>query len=465
MHRGKRAVIIGAGIGGLCAASAVAPFFEHVLILEADVLPTLPEPRKGTPQSKHAHALVAGGRLALEALFSGFEPQLLAAGAIPCAVSSDYWLGRPGYDPYPKRSLGFSTYSMTRPLIEGVIRNFVNAINNVEIRDRCNASRLTISKKHNRVTSVECHFSLRGREQVGGDLFIDATGNGLPTLNCLAPNNRLALEESIVDLDIRYASAQFAKPANCSTDWKCAIAYPDPPNDRNGGFIFPVEDDSWIVSLSGRFENKPPKDAVGFLAHAKDQRTSTIYDAIRSARRRTEIVCYGMPASRWRHFERLNNFPRRLVPFGDSICRFNPVYGQGMGVAAQEACLLREILCADGGDMLDTVCDDFLSKSPALVDTPWNTAVIPDFKDPLTMGVRPNNIESAFNTTAALLKLASEDPDVHRLMMEVQHLLKPRSALQAPGIKDRLASISSKEKARRHFALHNIKGMPWTSEA
>ena len=45
-----------------------------------------------------------------------------------------------------------------------------------------------------------------------------------------------------------------------------------------------------------------------------------------------------------RHFERLETFPRGLLPIADAICRFNPVYGQGISVAAQEACLLKGLL-------------------------------------------------------------------------------------------------------------------------
>ena len=63
---GKRAVVIGAGIGGLAAAKAIAPFFASVIVIDRDTLPEAAGPRIGTPQARHAHALLAGGERALE---------------------------------------------------------------------------------------------------------------------------------------------------------------------------------------------------------------------------------------------------------------------------------------------------------------------------------------------------------------------------------------------------------------
>jgi hypothetical protein len=78
------------------------------------------------------------------------------------------------------------------------------------------------------------------------------------------------------------------------------------------------------------YGEKPPGDTDGFLSFTQQLRTPTLYNAIKRAERLGEIARYGFPASVWRHFERLPSFPRGLLPFGDVICRFNPVYGQGI---------------------------------------------------------------------------------------------------------------------------------------
>ena len=62
---GKQAVVIGAGMGGLTAAGALADRFERVVVLERDTLPSEPAYRAGTPQARHVHALLLSGQRAL----------------------------------------------------------------------------------------------------------------------------------------------------------------------------------------------------------------------------------------------------------------------------------------------------------------------------------------------------------------------------------------------------------------
>ena len=93
---GKQAVVVGAGMGGLAAAGALAEHFERVVVLERDTLPSDAVHRAGTPQSRHIHALLAGGQRALDELFPGFEQDLARAGAVPLRVTLDGRIEMPG---------------------------------------------------------------------------------------------------------------------------------------------------------------------------------------------------------------------------------------------------------------------------------------------------------------------------------------------------------------------------------
>jgi 2-polyprenyl-6-methoxyphenol hydroxylase-like FAD-dependent oxidoreductase len=148
--------------------------------------------------------------------------------------------------------------------------------------------------------------------------------------------------------------------------------------------MLPVEGNRWILTLGGRYNDKPPADWDGFLLFAQHLRTPTVYNVIRHAKRPSEFARFVFKASCWRHFERMEKFPRALLPFGDAICRFNPVYGQGMSVAALEAEVLNRLLTAQsaGTDALASVAAAFLAEAERLIDTPWSTAAVPDFIDP-----------------------------------------------------------------------------------
>src|SRR5262245_19274657 len=115
---GARAIVVGAGMGGLTAARVLADYFERVLVLESDSLPADAVDRAGIPQGRHVHALLAGGQRALEDLFHGFEHDLAKAGAVPLRVGLDIRAERAGADAFPQRDLGFLAYAMSRSLVE-----------------------------------------------------------------------------------------------------------------------------------------------------------------------------------------------------------------------------------------------------------------------------------------------------------------------------------------------------------
>ena len=123
-------------MGGLAAAKAVAPHFEKVTVLDRDVLPEGPAPRAGTPQARHLHVLLAGGQKALEELFPGFCGDLERAGAVSTRVGRDLIFEWPGYDPFPRRDLGFDAFCLSRPLLESLCRRRLMEEPNVDLRPK-----------------------------------------------------------------------------------------------------------------------------------------------------------------------------------------------------------------------------------------------------------------------------------------------------------------------------------------
>jgi 2-polyprenyl-6-methoxyphenol hydroxylase-like FAD-dependent oxidoreductase len=248
-------------------------------------------------------------------------------------------------------------------------------------------------------------------------------------------------EETRIGVDIGYATAIFLIPDDAPSDWKGVATLAHAPESSRAGLMMPLEGgERWIATLAGRHGEKPPGDKEGFLSFAQQLPTATVYNAIRRAKRLGDVVRFGFPASIWRHFERLETFPRGLLPIGDAICRFNPIWGQGMSVAAQEAVLLRRLLGSEG-DRLAGLAEAFFAGASELIDTPWASAAVPDFALPQTEGQPPNNLDRMLRLNDGLLRLATEDPAVYRLVVEVRHLLRPRSVLQAPDLVKRVGAI------------------------
>jgi 2-polyprenyl-6-methoxyphenol hydroxylase-like FAD-dependent oxidoreductase len=440
---GKQAVVIGSGIGGLAAAGAVSDHFENVIVLERDKLPERTTPRAGTPQAQHTHVLLGGGERALESLFPGFTTALKQAGAAAYRMGLDVRTEIPGFDPFPQRDLGWDGYSMSRPLIEYTIRQTLFRRPNVTLRDGCRVTQLVTTGKNGEVSAVRLGGSGGASETLAADLIVEASGRGALTLDALKATRRPVPTESSIGIDMAYSTCVFAIPDDASRHWKGVYTFPEPPRSRRGALMLPIEGNRWILSLAGAHGDAPPGDLDGFLAFAKELRTPTVYRAIKDAEPVSEVVRFAFPESVWRHFERLETFPRGLLPLGDCVCRFNPAYGQGMTVAAKEACILRDLLAARASvsDPLDGLAQAFFGEIQEVLDTPWAAAAVGDFVYPETRGDRPADLEATLSFGRAMVKLAARDADVHKLRMEVMNLLKPRSLYRDPAFVARVRAV------------------------
>jgi len=433
----RRAVVIGAGISGLTAAAALADHFGQVVVLERDALPPAAVPRAGTPQANHVHGLLAGGLKALEQLLPGIGRDLLNAGALPLNGSLEVRVERPGFDPYPARDLGLTTIAASRALIEFVLRTRVACLPTVKLESPCRVRSILFAPDGSRATGVRVDNAGGQTREMKTDLVIDASGRGGLTLDLLRGVGREVPPETVIGVDIGYASATYEVPPGIDRPWKGVLTFPQAPQSARGALMLPQEGGLWLLSLGGRGNDKPPGDEAGFLDFAGHLRTATIHEAIRGARRVGEIHRFVFPRSRWRHFDRVSDFPHGFLPIGDAVCTFNPIYGQGMSVAAQEALVLRRVLGGGTGGPLgrgirsDLAVAYFEALVPIL-ETPWAMAAIPDFIFPQTLGDRPRDFARMVKVGFALQRLAARRPAVHRLMIEVQHLLKSRSAYKTP---------------------------------
>jgi 2-polyprenyl-6-methoxyphenol hydroxylase-like FAD-dependent oxidoreductase len=211
-----------------------------------------------------------------------------------------------------------------------------------------------------------------------------------------------------------------------------------------GGLLIPVENNCWQVNLTAMHGQLVPESVGDFVAFAKKLRTQTIHDAIKDAVPIGPIHRFAFPSSMWRHFERLDRFPDHLLPLGDVICRFNPAFGQGMSVAAQEVSALKRLIEARAldADPLKGLAQSYFAAIEDFLAAPW-AVTESDFIYAKTRGQRPNDFHKRLKLNLALQRVASEDAAVHQIMSEVTHLVKRSSALRDPQIVSRVTALMS----------------------
>jgi 2-polyprenyl-6-methoxyphenol hydroxylase-like FAD-dependent oxidoreductase len=438
---GKHAVVVGAGIGGLTTAKALSSYFEKVSVLERDALPAGPEARTGTPQSRQVHVLLRGGLNALTEFFPDFETELEQAGAVRARVGSEIRVEFPGFDPFPPRDLDFDTLCMTRPLVEFVVRRGVEQQHNIELQSRCRVTKFLTSPDGSAVAGVRYDSANGESTTLAADLVVDASSRGTLTLEALDRLGMRRPDENEIGIDLSYATATFDIPPTAPRDWRAVIHRPSAQSGR-GAFLFPIENNRWHIGLNGVHGETPPDGVQDFIAFAKTLRTPTIYDAIKHATAVGAIYRFGLPCSVRRRFEALQSFPGGLLPIGDVVCRFNPAFGQGMSVVAQEVGVLKQLLDARTGaaDPHDGLAPAFFAAIQDVLAAPWSVAEN-DFIYAKTRGECPTDFQRRLKYGNALQRIAAEDAAVHRIVAEVNNLVKPPSALRNPQIASRVTAL------------------------
>ena len=440
---GKRAVVVGAGIGGLSAAGVLARYFSQVDVLERDQLPTAVGSRAGTPQDRHSHGLLAGGLQALGEIYPSFEQDLAGAGAVRVQVSQDIRWERADVGALPQRDLGLSLLCASRPLIEHVLRRRAEALANVTLRPGCRVTQIRLPTRDAGGAAVHFEFGHEQAGRIDAELVLDASGRGAPTLALLDALGwgRPAVTE--VGVDISYATAVVQIPSDAPGDWKLAATFPDPPAWTRHAVLLPIEGNRWTVTLA---EHGGPRveNWETFLDGLRGLVTPTLHDALCRAEPPDAIQHYGFRASQWRHFERLPRLPRAVLPIADAFCRFNPIYGQGMSSAAKQVRLLLDVLerAATEADPIAVVQAGFMSAVASVLQTPWSLSTTADFTFPGTRGEKPENFDEGRQFEAALIRAVVADPVVHQAFMNVMLLLEPDTRLQDPDILRRIEAAS-----------------------
>jgi 2-polyprenyl-6-methoxyphenol hydroxylase-like FAD-dependent oxidoreductase len=426
-HIGQHAIVIGSSMGGLLAARVLADRFERVTLLERDEFPTPGQNRKGVPQGRHGHGLLATGWRIMQRLFPGFENELLEAGAqVGDSTGEGLWFQHGGYLTQTNGDLRVALIS--RPLLEAKVRARVLGLPNVQVEVGVNVLGLA-SRDPKRVIGVKLDRGA-GDELLEADLVLDASGRGSRSGAWLEALGYAPAEVSEIKVNMGYASRTYRRKRSDLGGNTHLIVAPKAPFQKRGGVLLAQEDDRWIVTLIGMVGDYCPTDESGFLEFARSLPTSDLYDVIANAEPLSEIVPHRYPSSLRRHYERLKRFPEGYAVFGDALCSFNPIFGQGMTVASLEAEALEASL--SGG--LEGLWQRFFKIAAKVVDIPWTLAAGADLAFPEAQGKRGPEVNVINAYIGKLLEAAWSDPKLVVAFHQVSNLLKPPSSLFAPNI-------------------------------
>lgn len=460
-HSSRRALVLGASMAGLLTARVLSNHFDQVTIIERDPVQDQPESRKGQPQTRHLHGLLASGLAIMTRYFPDLPDALVANGALVADMAESMnWYSYGGYR--QRLTLGHKAALMSRPLLEQLIRQRTLARNNITLLDNCAIKRLLASADQQSVigVQVERRDGAAREETMTADLVVDCTGRGSRTPQWLTDMGFAAPSETEVKVDVGYATCVYRRDPTDPRGKEWMLYTPEAPKETRFGGMFPVEGDRWIVSMGGWMGDHAPIDEKGFLEYARNLPAPDIYNVISKSEPLTEIVPHKFSSSLRRHYEKLARFPQGYLVLGDAICSFNPTYGQGMTSAAMQAAELDQILAASEGSATD-LAPVFFKRAAQVIDRPWQLAVGEDFRFPETTGPKPAGIDLLNRYVAAVHRATRIDPVVGAAFLRVMNLLEAPPSLMKPGIMWRVWRANRRlTRAQAHQTTRPEDGLP-----
>lgn len=440
---GERAIVLGASMGGLMAARVLADEYRTVTVVERDVLPADPVCRRGVPQGRMIHALLARGAQILDELFPGILDELVADGAgkwdgdlakLRFSMGG-HQLATAGRVP-ASESIPF--YFQSRPFLEWHVLDRIRNLPNVTILEHHDVVGLTSTADRRRMTGVEVvDRDSRHSMTLTADLVVDATGRGSRTPVFLEQLGYGRPTEDEVMVHLAYACQPVrVEPGDIDEDF--IAIFPEPGRPK----IFAVigyENDTAMFGVGTMAGLEPPRTTAEMVAFAADFAPTRALIALADSEPLGEVAHYRVPSNRWRRYDKMRRLPAGLIAFGDAVCSFNPIYGQGMTVAAVESLILRE--CLRGGD--DDLPRRFFRSSAKKIRIAWQTAVGSDLALPEVAGRAPLSMRLSNMYLDRVMTAAENDPTVMMRFLRVVGMIDAPTKMLSPSFAFRVLRTKS----------------------
>jgi 2-polyprenyl-6-methoxyphenol hydroxylase-like FAD-dependent oxidoreductase len=340
----RRAVVIGASIAGLLAARVLSDFFDSVIVVDSDRLPSQIAVRRGVPQSVQPHVLFARGYRILQELFPDIDQDLLAAGALPIDWAREFHhFGEGGWSRNSTVPSDIVSVTCSRPLLEGVVRQRVANLPTVQFLPQHRGIGLLSKPGSQQVRGITLQpLGDAPVKELAAALVVEASGRRSVAPQWLDKLGWTPPPETLINPFLGYATCRYRIPSGDAA-WKILLISQQPPHQKRLGYLAAIEAGEWIATLGGYGRDFPPTDEAGFLEFAHSLPNPRFYQLIKDAEPVSPIYAYRATANHLRQYEQVQ-MPQGFVALGDAVCALCPVYGQGMTVAALSALVLQDEL-------------------------------------------------------------------------------------------------------------------------
>jgi 2-polyprenyl-6-methoxyphenol hydroxylase-like FAD-dependent oxidoreductase len=426
-----QALVLGGSIAGLLAARALSESCDRVTVVERDDLKESSVARRGVPQGRHIHGLLLRGTHALEELLPGILDELVDSGARVFDgqdLSQLYFCMNGHLAVRTGSSQRIRTYSATRPFLEHHVRRRVQAIPSVTVLTNHDVVALTATLGGARITGAWIvERGSREQSHVPAEVVVDATGRGSRTPLMLERLGYAPPLEERVSVDLVYRTQRLRMPPQSLNEQGLIVS---PVAGRPTGIaLAAAEQDNWMLTAFGMAGAEPPADFSELCGFAEELLPAHVVAAVRAAERVGDTAAHRVPSSRWRRYDKAR-LPEGLLVVGDAYCSFNPIYAQGMTMAALHALAIRDCLSSGTQDLSRR----FFRAAVKPTRLAWQMASGADLTVPETVGTPPLSTRLFNRYVDRVLTAAEHDITAFEQFVLVAWLVDSPLSLVRPSI-------------------------------
>ncbi|PKI16187.1 FAD-binding oxidoreductase [Colwellia sp. 12G3] len=429
-----RAVVVGGSMSGMCTAKVLSDYFDEVIILDADIGHELDDPREKTPQANHAHHLLHRGQVELEHLFPGFLEELKAAGAKVIDASKSYRIFQNGSWKVVCDS-GVKACALRRSLLEGVLRERIETINNIDYRYESTVDSLLLNDQTQAVSGVS-YMTLDGEVTLAADLVVDSSGKNAKFQNIMSEFDYEQPEESEMAIEVTYSSVFFTiDPKDAPADWEIMTIYNHRPYERDVTYaaFYSEDKSSFLVTMSSYGRDNSPKTIEEFIEWSRVLQQPHVYDLIQKATPVTDVKVFKFPRMFRRHYEKLANIPAGFFVMGDAFASADPVSAAGMTKCFLEARALESILANPSNSLTDVPKLQYQAAAK-IFDEIWSVLSEQIYRFPWVEGKRPFYQKAMNLYVDHVMKISAFDKEAFVAFLRVTNFTAPMQSLLKPRI-------------------------------
>lgn len=411
--------MLGGSVAGLLAARVLTDHADEVVVVDRDDLADGPAERKGVPQGRHVHGLLARGLEEMERLFPGLTSELAADGGE---------IADPGVDLHwyvtgerkPPAAIG-NGVACTRPFLEAHLRRRLVVLPGVTmVHGRVARLTATDGKVDGAILEGAPEETGEG-ERLRADLVVDCSGRTSRADAWLGALGYEAPPRRTVNVELGYATRLFPRqPEDRLGGGRGVFSINEEPGRFRGAAAFAVEGGRWIVTVGGYHDDRPTISAEDFSSRLAADPAVALRQFADRDDALTDVVTFRYPASVRRDYDRCKRLAGGFLAAGDAVASFNPIYGQGMTSAALHAAQIGAYL-ASGASPSEPAARYF-RRLRSVVDSVWTLSTTADFRLSHVTGDRPRGLWLAHRVNDLYTRATLRDANTHRLFLRVLNL-------------------------------------------